>query len=188
MNPSWNLQGNLKTVLGVLFLFLLGYLSLTYYDPIENTRKNKDERLKEEIAKISRSISFYSQAKNQLPWATLSGSKVSYPGLPWTIVSAKEIGLCEDIECLKKGLVQKISATVEGEIKISADDQIYVGKGVSPQDKFYVCFLPGSKAYKKNTSALYQIDTLAKASAPSRLEFCLDRVTWKDEDVCYYCY
>lgn len=178
----------LRTTLAICFIVLISFITISSYDPSEKLKIKSDDNLKVEAKKILNSIFLYYEKKGKFPWSLYTSSHSNSPGLPWSLLQAKELGICKDIECSIPGLVQEFTATIEGSIKFDINDKIYIGKGISSQDPLQVCFLPNSNKYRKNTAELSYLDLKSQRSAPSILESCPDRVTWQDEDVCYFCF
>lgn len=173
--------------IGFLFLFLILIILSSIYNPSEKAKVERDKNLYGYAQLATKSINKFYQLKGRMPWVAKTGASIPAPGLPWTIIQSQEIGFCLDSDCAIPGEVETAVATEEGVLNISKDDLIYIGKGVNTQDPVYACFVPQSQDMRKNTGLLNKIDITSRTSAPSKLSSCSDRVTWRNDDMCYRC-
>lgn len=177
----------IRYFIAFLFVVLIVVVLLSIYNPQEKTSRTKDKYLTSQSQQVLKMLNRFFLEKGYLPWASRIGSKVGAPGLSWTQVVFPEIGFCRDLDCFVPGEVSLSVATLEGKIALNKNDKLYIGKGVNPKDPIYVCFQPESQELKKKTGSLNRLNLTQTTSAPSKLPTCSDRVTWREDDVCFFC-
>lgn len=187
MSAPLNVTNNaFRIFLGICFLILLSVAAIAVINPEEKRKEREDLAVEQTSKDIIKALDNFYKFKGRTPWADDKGSKFPSPGIPWTLASESEIGICQN-ECKDPGEVNKTIATISAQVELEEKDIIYIGKGDLQKDPIFACFLPQSQEYRSKTGRLSRVDLNATQLPDPKLESCPDRVSWRDIDVCYLC-
>lgn len=173
----------------VAFLMLIAAGVVLVVQPLEQAKISRDEEFSRDAAQLVSSVGSFYVNRGRMPWADPISLTDLAPPLAWSLVKAPTVGLCGNAECTDSGeLVEANNLPVEflGHDFVSGrQGPVYIGKALGVQSPIHVCFIPSSEALRSQEGGLKRI-TLDR-DVPVNLASCPTRVSWDQEDVCFFC-
>lgn len=151
----------------IALLSAIALIVIAAINPLEQTNRTRDTRLKADGSQLISAIDRYFTAKSEFPWVT--SDNVTYTNdSSFGYASAADplVGLCNDSGCTTDGaLITSLELKSEFRNRdfIKATDvtkKLFIGKDQGPASSVYACFVPASKSNRDgacNDNKVYTI-------------------------------
>jgi type II secretory pathway pseudopilin PulG len=173
----------LELAVATAFLAVIVAALIMVSNPLEQARKERDLRVKQDAQILLSAINQYFLMHGRLPWSTDSGNLT--PSLPWTQIGDKKMEIVLERLISSNLLPQDFASR---KTILDPKDRFWLSRAEGPQALVFACFLPESETQRRRTGELYRIDTSKPFPPTGVLPSCPSKVSWEEEDVCWVCF